>query len=159
MVFFKIWPENFKKTIITRQALKFKLNSLNQTCTSLKSIMQLTRNIFPDSAIFIEKREQKTDCGEKVNFRGKKNKTSESVKVQASCRGTCYFQTCGSIWFMSTVRTSSQLHPTYPLQFRLSSHRHQTCRPRWHYHFRDHPQLNLPQEDPRNVLVAGRRRL
>jgi hypothetical protein len=30
MVFFKIWSKNFKKTIITLQALRFKLNCLNQ---------------------------------------------------------------------------------------------------------------------------------
>jgi hypothetical protein len=56
MVFFKIWPENSKKTIITLQALRFKLNCLNQTYISLKSIMQLTKTIFPDSAIFIAKK-------------------------------------------------------------------------------------------------------
>jgi hypothetical protein len=56
MVFFKIWPENFKKTIITLLALRFKLNSLNQTCVSLKSRMQLAKTIFPDSATFIEKK-------------------------------------------------------------------------------------------------------
>ncbi len=56
MVFFKIWPENLKKTIITLKALRFKLNCLNQTCISLKSIMQLTKTIFPDSAIFFEKK-------------------------------------------------------------------------------------------------------
>ena len=32
MVFFKIWPENIKKALITLQALRFKLNRLNQTC-------------------------------------------------------------------------------------------------------------------------------
>ena len=56
MFFFKIWPENVKKAFITLQALRFKLNSLNQTCISSKSIMQLTRTIFSDSAIFIEKK-------------------------------------------------------------------------------------------------------
>ena len=49
-VFFKIWPENIKKAIITLQALIFKLNMLNETCISSKSIMQLTKTIFPDSA-------------------------------------------------------------------------------------------------------------
>jgi hypothetical protein len=79
MVFFKIWPENvkktitlqalrfklnclnqklvnFKKTIITLHALRFKLTCLNQTCLSLKSIMQLTKNKIPDSATIIEKK-------------------------------------------------------------------------------------------------------
>ena len=44
-----------KKTIITLQVLIFKLNMLNQTCISPKSIMQHTKTIFSDSAIFIEK--------------------------------------------------------------------------------------------------------
>ncbi len=55
MVFFKIWPENFNKTR-TLQALRFKLNCLNQTCISLESIMQFTKTIFPDSSTFIEKK-------------------------------------------------------------------------------------------------------
>ena len=36
--------------------MRFKLNSLNQTFVSSKSIMQLTKTIFSDSAIFIEKK-------------------------------------------------------------------------------------------------------
>ena len=52
--------EILKKIIITLQALRFKLkwqlNSLNQTCISSKSIMQLIKTIFPDSVIFIEKK-------------------------------------------------------------------------------------------------------
>jgi hypothetical protein len=40
--FFKIWPEKIKNSIITPLAWRFKLNNLNQTCTFLKSIMQLT---------------------------------------------------------------------------------------------------------------------
>ena len=31
MVFFKFWPENIKKASITLQALKLKLDSLNET--------------------------------------------------------------------------------------------------------------------------------
>ncbi len=46
----------FLRTIITLQALKFKLNYLNQTWLSLKSIMQLTKTIFPDSASFTKKK-------------------------------------------------------------------------------------------------------
>ena len=38
------------------QAWRFKLNSLSQACISSKSTMQLTRTIFPDSVIFIEKK-------------------------------------------------------------------------------------------------------
>jgi hypothetical protein len=48
IVFFKNWPENFKNTLITLQALRFKMNRLNQTCLSLKSIM-LTDIFFPES--------------------------------------------------------------------------------------------------------------
>ena len=43
MVFLKIWPENFKKAFIILQALRFKLNSLDQTCISSKSLMQITQ--------------------------------------------------------------------------------------------------------------------
>ncbi len=65
-VFFKIWPENLKKTVITLQALRFKLKCLNQTCISLNWIMQLARPIFSDSAIFMEKkRVENRFCGQK----------------------------------------------------------------------------------------------
>ena len=50
----KIWPDNIKKALITLQSLRFKLNRLNETCISSKSMMQLTKTIFPDSAVFIE---------------------------------------------------------------------------------------------------------
>ena len=73
MVFFKIWPENIKKAFITLQELTFKLNCLNQTCISLKSIMQLTTTFFSDSAIFIEKKDcRKSAVGKKRIFVGKK---------------------------------------------------------------------------------------
>ena len=52
MGFFKFWPENIKKAAITLQTLRLKLNRLNETCISSKSIMQLTKTIFSDSAIF-----------------------------------------------------------------------------------------------------------
>ncbi len=55
------------------QALRFKLNYLNQTCLSLKSIMHLTKTIFHDSASFIEKKRVK-----KWLWR-KRNKTSEPM--------------------------------------------------------------------------------
>jgi hypothetical protein len=71
-VFFKIWPGIFKKTVITLQALRFKLKCLNQTCISLKSSMQFARTIFSDSASFIEKKRVENRCGQKVNFRGQK---------------------------------------------------------------------------------------
>jgi hypothetical protein len=42
--------------IISDQILRLKLNSPNQTCISLNSVMQLTKTIFPDSATLIEKK-------------------------------------------------------------------------------------------------------
>ena len=59
-----------KKTIITLQALRFKPNSLNQTRVSSKSIKQLTKTIFSDSVIFIEKNRAENHLLEKVNFCG-----------------------------------------------------------------------------------------
>ena len=56
MVFFTLWPENIKKAFITLQTLRFKLNCLDQTCILSKSIMLLTKTIFFDSVIFIEKK-------------------------------------------------------------------------------------------------------
>ena len=62
-----------KKVIITLQALRFIMNSLNQSCTSSKSIMQLTRTSFPDSVIFIEKEGRKYFVAKKCNLVAKKN--------------------------------------------------------------------------------------
>ena len=66
---FKIWPENIKKTSIGLQALKLNLNSLNETCISSKSIMQINKNKknFADTAIFIEKKEGKRSVVGKKN--------------------------------------------------------------------------------------------
>jgi hypothetical protein len=76
MTFFKIWPENLKKPIITLQVLRFKLKCLNQTCLSLKSIMQLTMTISPDSASFIEKKRVENRLWRKSDFLWRKrNKT------------------------------------------------------------------------------------
>jgi hypothetical protein len=69
----KNWPGILKKTVITLQALRFKLKCLNQTCISLKSILQLARTNCSDSATFIEKKRVEIGCGQKVNFRGQKN--------------------------------------------------------------------------------------
>ncbi len=71
MVFFKIWPEKFKETI-TLQALRFKLNCFNQIFISLKSIMHLSETIFPDSAIFIEKKRVENRLWRKSEFCGEK---------------------------------------------------------------------------------------
>ncbi len=56
MGFLKFSGQILKKTIITLQALRLKLKCLNQTYLSLKSMMQLTMTISPDSASFIEKK-------------------------------------------------------------------------------------------------------
>ena len=55
-IFFKFWPKKIRKTVITLQILKFKQNGLSQSWISSKSIMQLTKTIFQNSAIFIEKK-------------------------------------------------------------------------------------------------------
>ena len=51
-------------------ALRFRLNCLNQTCTSSKSIMQNTKTICFDSAIFIEKKTVEIRLGKKIIFVG-----------------------------------------------------------------------------------------
>jgi hypothetical protein len=62
--------------------------SLNQTCISSKSIMQLTKTIFPDSASFIEKKRVENRLWRKVNFCGEKNSiiclSGASLSVVAS---------------------------------------------------------------------------
>ena len=54
------------------QALTLKLNSLKESCTSLKSIVQLTKTIFPGSAIFIEKKTVENQLWAKSEFLGPK---------------------------------------------------------------------------------------
>ena len=68
MVFFKIWHKDIKKAFITLEVLRFKQNSLNQTCISSKSIMQLTKTTFSDSAIFIEKKRVENRLWAKSEF-------------------------------------------------------------------------------------------
>ena len=55
-VFFKFWPKKIRKTVVTLQIFRFKQNCLSQSWISSKSIMQLTKTIFQNSAIFIEKK-------------------------------------------------------------------------------------------------------
>jgi hypothetical protein len=55
MMTFLIFAEMIS-IIITLQVLRLRLNSLNQTYLSLKSIMQLTRTTFHDSVAFMKKR-------------------------------------------------------------------------------------------------------
>ena len=109
--------KHWKKTIITLQALRFKLNCLNQTCISLKSIMQLTKTIFPDSAIFIEKKRVENRLWRKSEFSWRKKNMSyrvpalsfpsltESFRLEASwlARRACGFdatrllRVCGTV--------------------------------------------------------------
>jgi hypothetical protein len=56
------------KTVITLQALRFKLKCLNQTCISLKSNMQFTRTFFFYSATFIEKKRVENRLWPKSEF-------------------------------------------------------------------------------------------
>ena len=65
-----------KKAFIILQALRFKLNSLNQTCLSSKSIMHLTNTIFSDSAIFNEKKRIENWLWAKSEFLWAKKKAS-----------------------------------------------------------------------------------
>ena len=103
MVLFKIWPENIKKALITLQALRFKPNSLNQTCISLKSIMQLTKTIFSNSAIFIEKKRVANWLLAKVKFCGQ-NKMHSIHHIQVdSCIPDQTFQ--------DSLHTGSHLKP------------------------------------------------
>jgi hypothetical protein len=74
MGFCDIWSEKIKNSIITPWALRFKLNSLNQTCTSLKSIMKSTKTIFLDSFIFIEKKRVENRLWRKSALYGEKVK-------------------------------------------------------------------------------------
>jgi len=45
----------FQKVIITLQKMRIKTNLINQTCFSLKSMMQYSKTTFSESAIFSEK--------------------------------------------------------------------------------------------------------
>ena len=81
MIFFKIWPQNIKKAIITLQAWIFKLNDPNQTCISSKSIKQLTKTIFFDSAIFFEKKKVKNRLWAKSEFLWAKRNPSLLVSL------------------------------------------------------------------------------
>ncbi len=76
MGFLKFSGQFLKKTIITLQVLRFKLKCLNQTCLSLKSIMQLTMTISPDSASFIEKKRVENRLWRKSEFLWRKENIS-----------------------------------------------------------------------------------
>ena len=66
MVFLIFPGQILKKTILTLQELRLKLNS--QTYISSKSIMQLTEMSFSDSAIFLEKRTAENRSRAKSNL-------------------------------------------------------------------------------------------
>jgi hypothetical protein len=74
-VFFKIPGQILKKTVITLQALRFKLKCLNQTGISLKLSMQFARTIFSDSATFIEKKRVENRLWPKSEFLWPKTNT------------------------------------------------------------------------------------
>ena len=71
---FKFWPKKIRKTVIISDfadiEIQAKLNS--QSWISSKSIMQLTKTIFHNSAIFIEKKMGRKSIVEKVHFCGEK---------------------------------------------------------------------------------------
>ena len=76
MGFLKFSGQILKKTIITLQALRFKLKCLNQTCLSLKSIVQRIMTIFPDSASFVEKKRLENRLWRKSEFLWRKKNIS-----------------------------------------------------------------------------------
>jgi hypothetical protein len=67
-VLLEIFRPNFLRRPSSLQALRFKLNCLNQACISLKSTMQLTKTSFPDSAALIEKKRVKNRLWRKSKF-------------------------------------------------------------------------------------------
>jgi hypothetical protein len=67
MVFFKTLPDKFKNAIIYLQMLQLKLKAPGPPCISSKSIMQRSKMISLDSAIFIEgKKRWQMEIGEKA---------------------------------------------------------------------------------------------
>ena len=77
------------------QILRFKQNCLSQSWISSKSIMQLTKTIFHNSAIFIEKKWYKIDCGKKWILWGKR---INSCKVWSTQMKTSAAQTLLIRW-------------------------------------------------------------
>ena len=53
-----------KKTVIPLEVFRYKLTVLVKSCISLESRMQLTKMIFPNSTIFIEKKKEEIRYGE-----------------------------------------------------------------------------------------------
>ena len=78
---------------------------LNQTDISSKSTMQLTKMIFSDSAIFIEKKTVENRCGQKVNCCGQKKIHAGLVPLAASCRAVLRASTlcCSAVHHTSAL--------------------------------------------------------
>ena len=93
---FLIFSEQIlEKTFITRQALRFWLNCLNQTCISLKSIMHLTNTISSDSVIFIEKKRVENRLWAKCEFLSTKRNYSSCSRWCLSGSFSCtYLDDC-----------------------------------------------------------------
>jgi hypothetical protein len=123
-MFFKVPKKILKKikiTMITLQALRFKLNTLNKTCISLKSIMQLTKPIFLDSATFMEEKRVKKFCGEKARTMAKKKTPAQKnyiIRLIRPCPGTLKLFRCSPLTRPDTARPGlrdpAQPRPTDP---------------------------------------------
>ncbi len=103
-VFFKIPGKILKKTVTTLQALRFKLKCLNQTCISLKSIMQLISTFFSDSATFIENKRVENRLWPKIEFLWPKKITSYG----ASAIRQSVHRAQSRVWFW-TLKTFKNL--------------------------------------------------
>ena len=68
MVFLIFSGQNLKNNIITLEAFRLKLYSLNEPCISSKSTIQLSRTIFSNSAIFMEKKRVENQLWVKSEF-------------------------------------------------------------------------------------------
>ena len=109
MVFFTFWPENIKKAFISLQALRLKLNSLNQTCISLKSIMQVTKTIFSYSAIFIEKKTAEDLLWAKSEFFWEKHFNHPSRKSMPRHDFAVWIQSKGCLCKIRESRDKSKI--------------------------------------------------
>ena len=88
MCLFKFWPKKDQKVIITLQGLRIKTNVINQTCFSLKSMMQYCKTTFPDSVIFNEKNLVENRSQWKMRFSWGKLIWSSGPRAQ--CRFGCW---------------------------------------------------------------------
>ena len=168
-----------KKTIVTLQALRLKLNSLNQTCTSSKSIMQLAKTSFSDSVIFIEKKRVENRLWAKSEFLWAKNYNScwpvlfycsrdhwkltnhRINQKQSNCPCVHAWLSCLDLKSGCSAKKSilgtakHHLHPSPPSSPQLLRHWHHHSLPREHApHVRGHwHSCTTPQ-----AYARGRRR-